>query len=52
MTEEEYRALLAAGPAVAMVPQKQMLAWLDELARLRRENERLRLLVRDTLEAT
>lgn len=40
MTDEEFRAIIAAGPAVVMV--RHMIALLDERDTLRAENARLR----------
>jgi hypothetical protein len=53
MTDEEFRAIIAAGPAVVMVESRHMIALLDERDELRAENARLRALLdeaADTLE--
>ena len=42
MTDEEFRAIIAAGPAVVMVESRHMIALLDERDGLRGEVERLR----------
>ena len=42
MTDEEFRAIIAAGPAVVMVESRHMIALLDERDGLRAEIERLR----------
>jgi len=42
MTDEEFRAIIAAGPAVVMVESRHMIALLDERDGLRGENARLR----------
>ena len=42
MTDEEFRAIIAAGPAVVMVESRHMIALLDERDGLRAENARLR----------
>jgi hypothetical protein len=42
MTDDEFRALLAAGPCVPMVPREVMLALLDERDALRAEVAALR----------
>jgi hypothetical protein len=42
MTDEEFRAIIAAGPAVVMVESRQMIALLDERDGLKAENARMR----------
>jgi hypothetical protein len=42
MTDEEFRSIIAAGPAVVMVESRHMIALLDERDALRGEVERLR----------
>jgi hypothetical protein len=42
VTDEEFRAIIAAGPAVVMVESRHMIALLDERDGLRGEVERLR----------
>jgi hypothetical protein len=42
VTDEEFRAIIAAGPAVVMVESRHMIALLDERDALRAENARMR----------
>jgi hypothetical protein len=42
MTDEEFRAIIAQGPAVVMVESKHMIALLDERDGLKAENARMR----------
>jgi hypothetical protein len=41
MTDEEFRAIIAAGPAVVMVESRHMISLLDERDGLKAEVERL-----------
>ena len=50
MTDEEFRAIIAAGPAVVMVESRHMIALLDERDGLRGENARLREALKGLLE--
>ena len=47
MTDEEFRAIIAAGPAVVMVESGHMIALLDERDGLRAENARLQEALRE-----
>jgi hypothetical protein len=42
MTDEEFRAIIAQGPAVVMVESRHMIALLDERDGLKAENARMR----------
>jgi hypothetical protein len=50
MTDEEFRAIIAAGPAVVMVESRHMIALLDERDGLRAENARLREALKNLLD--
>jgi hypothetical protein len=51
MTDEEFRAIVAAGPAVVMVDSRHMIALLDERDSLRAENYRLRQTLEEAADA-
>ena len=50
MTDAEFRAIIAAGPAVVMVESRHMIALLDERDGLRAENARLREALKNLLD--
>jgi hypothetical protein len=50
VTDEEFRAIIAAGPAVVMVESRHMIALLDERDGLRAENARLREALKNLLD--
>jgi hypothetical protein len=50
MSDEEFRAIIAAGPAVVMVESRHMIALLDERYGLCAENARLREALKNLLD--
>jgi hypothetical protein len=50
MTDEEFRAIIAAGPAVVMVESRHMIALLDERDALKAENARLQEALKNLLD--